>query len=58
RLRMGILRAAGQVCSAVKRVYVQESRYDEVVEKLTKEFSRMVIGDGIQPDVTMGPLNN
>ncbi len=39
-------------------MYVQESRYDEVVEKLTKEFSRMVIGDGIQPDVTMGPLNN
>ncbi|AMM92969.1 aldehyde dehydrogenase family protein [Peribacillus simplex] len=58
RLRMGILRAAGQVCSAVKRVYVQESRFDEVVEKLTKEFSRMVVGDGIQPDVTMGPLNN
>ncbi|MDM5358646.1 aldehyde dehydrogenase family protein [Peribacillus sp. ACCC06369] len=58
RLRMGILRAAGQVCSAVKRVYVHESRYDEVVEKLTKEFSRVVIGDGIQPDVTMGPLNN
>ncbi|WP_285766827.1 aldehyde dehydrogenase family protein [Peribacillus sp. SI8-4] len=58
RLRMGILRAAGQVCSAVKRVYVHSSRYDEVVEKLTKEFSRMVVGDGIQPDVTMGPLNN
>ncbi|MFE4894455.1 aldehyde dehydrogenase family protein [Peribacillus butanolivorans] len=58
RLRMGILRAAGQVCSAVKRVYVHESRYDEVVKKLTKEFGRVVVGDGIQPDVTMGPLNN
>lgn len=58
RLRMGILRASGQVCSAVKRVYVHSSRHDEVVEKLTKEFSRMVVGDGIQPDVTMGPLNN
>jgi acyl-CoA reductase-like NAD-dependent aldehyde dehydrogenase len=58
RLRMGILRAAGQVCSAIKRVYVHESRYDELVEKLTKEFQRVVVGDGIQPDVTMGPLNN
>ncbi|MDQ0243764.1 acyl-CoA reductase-like NAD-dependent aldehyde dehydrogenase [Bacillus fengqiuensis] len=58
RLKMGILRAAGQVCSAIKRVYVHESRYDEVVKKLTKEFERVVVGDGIQPDVTMGPLNN
>jgi acyl-CoA reductase-like NAD-dependent aldehyde dehydrogenase len=58
RLKMGILRAAGQVCSAIKRVYVHKSRYDEVVKKLTKEFERVVVGDGIQPDVTMGPLNN
>ncbi|MEH6991734.1 aldehyde dehydrogenase family protein [Neobacillus drentensis] len=58
RLKMGILRAAGQVCSAIKRVYVHESRYEEIVKKLTKEFERVVVGDGIQPDVTMGPLNN
>lgn len=58
RLKMGVLRAAGQVCSAIKRVYVHESRYDEVVEKLKKGFERMVVGDGIQPDVTMGPINN
>ncbi|MFB7139066.1 aldehyde dehydrogenase family protein [Gottfriedia sp. NPDC056225] len=58
RLRMSILRAAGQVCSAIKRVYVHESRYVEVVKKLKKEFERIVVGDGIQPDVTMGPLNN
>ncbi|YCA41679.1 aldehyde dehydrogenase family protein [Bacillus sp. JZ8] len=58
RLKTGILRASGQVCSAIKRVYVHKSRYDEVVKKLTKEFERVVVGDGIQPDVTMGPLNN
>ncbi|MEH7347226.1 aldehyde dehydrogenase family protein [Gottfriedia acidiceleris] len=58
RLRMSILKAAGQVCSAIKRVYVQESRYVELVKKLKKEFERIVVGDGIQPDVTMGPLNN
>ncbi|MFS0575791.1 aldehyde dehydrogenase family protein [Sporosarcina sp. 179-K 3D1 HS] len=58
RLKMGVLRAAGQVCSAIKRIYVHESRYDELVEKLTKSFERVVVGDGIQPDVTMGPLNN
>jgi acyl-CoA reductase-like NAD-dependent aldehyde dehydrogenase len=58
RLRFGVLRAAGQVCSAIKRIYVHESRYEEVVEKLKKEFQRIRIGNGIQPDVEMGPLNN
>lgn len=58
RIRMGILRAAGQVCSAIKRVYVHESRYDEFLEKLTKEFQRMIVGNGIQPDAMMGPINN
>ncbi|MCP3742080.1 aldehyde dehydrogenase family protein [Rossellomorea sp. BNER] len=58
RLRIGILRASGQVCSAIKRVYVHESRYEEVVDKLKKEFQRIVVGNGIQPDVDMGPLNN
>ncbi|MEX3715368.1 aldehyde dehydrogenase family protein [Cytobacillus horneckiae] len=58
KLRYGILRAAGQVCSAVKRVYVHESKYDELVEKLRKKFQYIRVGNGIQPDVEMGPLNN
>lgn len=58
RLRFGVLRAAGQVCSAIKRIYVHESRYEELVEKLKKEFQRIRVGNGIQPDVEMGPLNN
>ncbi|MCM3321572.1 aldehyde dehydrogenase family protein [Cytobacillus kochii] len=58
KLRFGILRAAGQVCSAVKRVYVHESRYEELVEKLRKKFQYIRVGSGIQPDVEMGPLNN
>ncbi|MGO4889405.1 aldehyde dehydrogenase family protein [Anaerobacillus sp. MEB173] len=58
KLRFGVLRAAGQVCSAIKRIYVHESKYDELVEKLTKEFQRVKVGNGIQPDVEMGPLNN
>src|SRR5699024_502900 len=58
RITMGILRSAGQVCSAIKRIYVHESRHDELVDKLKREFSKIVVGNGIQPDVTMGPLNN
>ncbi|MDQ0269830.1 aldehyde dehydrogenase family protein [Cytobacillus purgationiresistens] len=58
RLRFGILRAAGQVCSAVKRIYVHEDKYDELVQKLKKAFQYIRVGNGIQPDVEMGPLNN
>src|SRR5690606_39006289 len=58
RLRGSILRAAGQVCSAVKRVYVHESRFEELVGKFKVEFNKVVVGHGIHPDTTMGPLNN
>ncbi|MGM0901204.1 MAG: aldehyde dehydrogenase family protein [Bacillota bacterium] len=58
RLRFGVLRAAGQVCSAIKRIYVHESRYEELVQKLKKEFQHIRVGNGIQPEVDMGPLNN
>ncbi|MGG1664027.1 aldehyde dehydrogenase family protein [Brevibacillus sp. NRS-1366] len=58
RIRMGILRAAGQVCSAIKRVYVHESRYEEFMTKLKREFQRMIVGNGMQPDAMMGPINN
>ncbi|PWW32060.1 acyl-CoA reductase-like NAD-dependent aldehyde dehydrogenase [Cytobacillus oceanisediminis] len=58
RLRSGVLRAAGQVCSAIKRIYVHESRYEELMDKLKKEFQHIKVGNGIQPDADMGPLNN
>ena len=58
RMTNAILRAAGQVCIAIKRIYVHESRYDELVEKLSQSFDRVVVGDGLAPETTMGPLNN
>lgn len=57
-LRGAILRAAGQVCSAVKRVYAPRSRYDEICEKLIASFNEVVVGDGLNAKSTMGPLNN
>ncbi len=58
RMTHAILRAAGQVCVAIKRIYVHESRLDELVEKLAQSFDRVVVGDGLAPETTMGPLNN
>ena len=58
RLRAGVLRAAGQVCSAIKRIYVHESRYQELVDKLKAEFANVVVGNGLDPESMMGPLQN
>ncbi|PSR33857.1 MAG: aldehyde dehydrogenase [Sulfobacillus benefaciens] len=58
RLKGAVLRSAGQVCSAVKRIYVHRSRYEELVAKLTTAFDEVTVGDGLKTGVTMGPLNN
>jgi acyl-CoA reductase-like NAD-dependent aldehyde dehydrogenase len=54
----GSFMSSGQICMAVKRIYVHRSRYDEFVEKYTSAVDRIVVGDGTDPAVTMGPLNN
>jgi acyl-CoA reductase-like NAD-dependent aldehyde dehydrogenase len=47
----------GQVCMAIKRVYVPTRRRDEFVESFTKAAESLVVGDGLEPAVTMGPLH-
>jgi acyl-CoA reductase-like NAD-dependent aldehyde dehydrogenase len=58
RLYMGAFMSSGQICMALKRLYVHESRYAEVVDGLTSTCNRMVIGDGLLEETNMGPLNN
>lgn len=50
--------SSGQICMALKRMYVHESRYDEVVDGFTAACERAVIGDGLEAETTMGPVNN
>ena len=54
----GTYMSSGQICMAVKRIYVHKSRYAEFVEKFMAAADRIVVGDGTRADVTMGPLNN
>ncbi|OPY38664.1 MAG: Lactaldehyde dehydrogenase [Methanoregula sp. PtaU1.Bin051] len=49
---------AGQVCTAVKRLFVHEAIADEFVQKLTDAVAALRFGNGLDPDVRMGPLNN
>jgi acyl-CoA reductase-like NAD-dependent aldehyde dehydrogenase len=48
----------GQVCSAIKRVYVPEALYDDVVEGLADHARRIKVGDGTAADSKLGPINN
>lgn len=58
RMYMGAFMSTGQICMALKRLYVHVSRYDDVVSGMKAIASRAVVGDGTHPDVTMGPVNN
>jgi len=58
-IRWGIYSNAGQVCSAMSRVLVHESRHDELVERAVKVARSMSVGPGIdsvEPGLTMGAM--
>jgi acyl-CoA reductase-like NAD-dependent aldehyde dehydrogenase len=48
---------SGQVCMAIKRIYVPARRNDEFLEKFRRAVGAMVVGDGLSPFVTLGPLH-
>jgi len=48
---------AGQVCMAIKRIYVPTQRRDEFLESFCRAAESLVVGDGSEPAVTMGPLH-
>jgi acyl-CoA reductase-like NAD-dependent aldehyde dehydrogenase len=48
----------GQICSAIKRVYVPERIYDEVVDALAAHAKAAKVGNGADPDTELGPINN
>lgn len=58
RLTMGAFLTAGQVCMALKRLYVHRSIYDQVVDGMVGILENSVVGDGLAPDSTMGAVNN
>jgi len=57
RLLMAAFATSGQVCMAVKRLYVHRSRFDEVVAALRAAADRVLrTGDPLRSGVTMGPV--
>ena len=58
-IRWGIFFNAGQVCSAMSRVIVHESRHDELVERAVRVARSLSVGPGIEriePGLNMGSM--
>ncbi|MBN1239081.1 MAG: aldehyde dehydrogenase family protein [Gammaproteobacteria bacterium] len=49
---------SGQVCMAIKRIYAHESVYDELCDALVEEANKAKVGNGLDPETELGPLQN
>ena len=58
RLFWGAFENCGQVCSAIKRVYVPESLYEPMVARLAEMARGVTVGNGLDEDSELGPINN
>lgn len=58
RMLGGIYTRTGQICFAVKRVYVPRASYGTFVDALCDRVSAYKVGHGLDPNATFGPLNN
>ncbi|GIF66276.1 aldehyde dehydrogenase [Asanoa ishikariensis] len=51
-----LARGNGQICCAVKRVYVQDPVHDEFVDALLAQTSKLTVGDQLDERTDVGPL--
>ncbi len=58
RLFWGAFMNTGQVCAALKRAYVHESVYDELVDALAERAKTAPMGPGHVPGNRLGPVQN
>lgn len=49
---------SAQFCVATKRLYIHDSIYDEVAQALTEYAARVTLGNGLDPETQLGPLQN
>ncbi|MBT3606157.1 MAG: aldehyde dehydrogenase family protein [Candidatus Latescibacteria bacterium] len=54
----GAFENSGQVCQAIKRLYVHTSKYQELTEELASIAQSVKVGDGMVGGVQLGPVNN
>ncbi len=54
----GSVGTAGQRCTSTRRIIVHESVREELVERLTRAYEGVPIGNPLEPETLMGPLVN
>jgi len=57
KLFWGAFQNSGQVCSAIKRLYVHESVYDPIATALSEIAQHVRVGDGLEPATELGPVS-
>ncbi len=58
KLFWGCFINGGQTCAALKRLYVHEGQYEEIVSKFAEYVSKVPVGDGLDPKNLIGPVTN
>src|SRR5262245_36398949 len=52
----GAFGSSGQRCTATSRAVLQESIADELIGRMVERVSKWKVGNGLDPDVQMGPV--
>lgn len=52
------LMLGGQICVSPKRVIVTDAVADEFIDAYTQAFASQKVGDGFDPETTLGPLSS
>jgi acyl-CoA reductase-like NAD-dependent aldehyde dehydrogenase len=58
KLFWGAFENSGQICSAIKRLYVHEDVYRPIVAELAERAKSVKLGDGLAEGTELGPVNN
>jgi acyl-CoA reductase-like NAD-dependent aldehyde dehydrogenase len=48
----------GQVCIAIKRLYVHEKVYSSLIQEMAEIARSVKVGNGMDPETQLGPVNN
>jgi len=54
----GAFQNSGQVCTAIKRLYVHEKVYNPIVQHLVERAKSTKVGNGLDANTQLGPINN
>lgn len=54
----GAFANSGQICTAIKRLYIHEDVYAPIVDGLIERARSIKVGDGLDAESQLGPINN